>query len=98
MSKEDLTFENVLAVFANYLAKDDCVEIIKTSRGYAVIEWDDCLGSWIEIQHCPSPVALQENLLGHVASFLEYGYTSTHRKLTEIECEQIRSQLPISHS
>lgn len=98
MKSGDLTFGKVLAAFEEYLSQDDCVEVIRTSRGYAVIEWDAQLGSWTEIEHCPSPAVLQENLLSHMTSFLEYGFTSGNRKLTENEQEQIQAQLPRSRS
>ena len=52
------------------------MEFIKTTRGNAVIEWDNRLGSWTETEHCPSPAALQDNLQKHMISLLEYGYTS----------------------
>ena len=83
------TFEKVLAAFHDYLTQDDCVEVTQTSRGYAVIEWDDLLGNWTEIEHCPSPTDLQQALLEAMASFLEYCYTSGDRELTEVEKEQI---------
>ena len=92
MASEVLTFEKVLAVFQDYLTRDDCVELIQTSRGYAVIEWDERLVNWIGIEHCPSPAVLQENLLSHMAAFLEYRLTSGGRELTETEKSQIRQQ------
>ena len=98
MKNENLIYSKVLAAFADYLKQDDCVEVVKTSRGYAVIEWDERLGSWTEIEHCPSPVALQENLLSHIVNFLEYGCNSKNRKLTGKEREQIQAQLPRSRS
>lgn len=85
MSNEEFTFEKVLSIFGDYLAKDDCVEVVKTSRGYAVIEWDDRLGSWIEIEHCPSPTDLQNTLLSDMATFMEYSYTAGNRELSDAE-------------
>ena len=38
MANNALSFDKVLAAFADYLAQDDCVEVVKTSRGYAVID------------------------------------------------------------
>lgn len=90
---EDLTFEKVLAAFHDYLAQDDCVEVAKTSRGYAVIEWDDRLGSWTGIEHCSSPAKLHENLLNRMACFLEYGFTSGKRLLSPTEKLQIKEQV-----
>ena len=89
---KNLTFEKVLGMFRDYLAQDDCVEAIKTSRGYAVIEWDDRLESWTGIEHCSSPAKLHENLLNRMASFLEYSFTSGGRELTDEEKNQIEKQ------
>ena len=90
---ENLTFEKVLGLFRDYLAQDDCVEVVKTSRGYAVIEWDDRLESWTGIEHCSLPAKLHEILLAHAASFLEYGFTSGSRELTDVEKHKIQMQL-----
>ena len=35
-----LTFEKVMAVFKDYLAEDARYEIVMTSHGYTVLEWD----------------------------------------------------------
>lgn len=75
MSANPLDFNCVMSTFQTYLAKDDCVEFIKTTRCYAVIEWDNRLSCWTEIEHCPSTAALQDNLQNHMVSLLEYGYT-----------------------
>lgn len=90
---ENLTFEKVLAAFRDYLTQDDCVEVIQTSRGYAVIEWDERLENWTEIEHCTSPAKLHENLLNRMACFLEYGFTSGKRLLSPTEKLQIEEQV-----
>ena len=93
MKSGDLTFGKVLAAFEEYLSQDDCVEVIQTSRGYAVIEWDARLSSWTEIEHCPSPADLQQALLEAMASFLEYRYTGGDRELTDAEKQNIKNSL-----
>ena len=43
MDKEDqtmLTFEKVLAVFADYLQQDPLYEVILTSHGYTLMAWE----------------------------------------------------------
>lgn len=75
MTANPLDFNSVMSTFQTYLAKDDYVEFIKTTRGYAVIEWDNRLSSWTEIEHYPSTATLQGNLQNHMVSLLEYGYT-----------------------
>lgn len=93
MKNENLDFEKVLAAFQDYLAKDDCVEVIKTTRGCAVIQWDDRQNNWEEIEHCPSPAILQQTLLDTMATFLECGYTSGKRDLTDAEKHEIQALL-----
>ena len=92
MANADLTFDKVLATFRDYLSKDEWVEVVKTSRGYAVIEWDDHLNSWVQIEHCPSPTALQKALFENMADYLEYSYTFGARELTAMEKMQIAEQ------
>ncbi len=76
MTANPLDFHTVMSSFQTYLAKEDYVEFIKTTRDYAVIEWDNRLSNWTEIEHCPSTATLQDNLQNHMVSLLEYGYTS----------------------
>lgn len=90
MVDRPLDFNSVLAAFKAYLAKDDCVEVVKTSRGYAFIQWDNCLENWIEIQHCATADILQSILLGSLDSFLEYGYTGDGTKLSDAEITEIK--------
>ena len=35
-----LTFEKVMEVFKDYLTEDTRYEVVMTSRGYTVLEWD----------------------------------------------------------
>ena len=92
MTSNALNFEKVLAAFEEYLSQDACVEVVKTSRGYAVIDWDDHLNTWAQIEHCPSPADLQQALLDAMASFLEYRYTGGDRELANAEKTQIAEQ------
>lgn len=92
MTNNTLNFEKVLAAFQDYLSQDDCVEVVKTSRGYAVIDWDDHLNTWVQIEHCPSPADLQQALLDAMASFLEYRCTGGNRELTDAEKKSITEQ------
>lgn len=41
-----LTFEKVLTVFKDYLAEDTIFEILMTSRGYTIMEWDEKTRDW----------------------------------------------------
>lgn len=50
-----LTFEKILTVFREYLNKDERYEILITSRGYTVMEWDSVRKDWAGAQFCPTP-------------------------------------------
>ena len=47
-----LTFEKVLEVFKNYLTEDDMYEVIFTSHGYTLLEWDRQCGEWTGVKLC----------------------------------------------
>ena len=90
MVDNHLDFNSVMSTFKAYLAKDDCVEVVKTARGYAFIQWDNRLENWIEIQHCATADILQGILLGSLDSFLEYGYTGDGTKLSDADRAEIK--------
>ena len=58
-----LTFEKVLDIFKNYLADDDMYEIVMTSHGYTVMEWDGRLGDWADSRLCKTPQDMADILL-----------------------------------
>ena len=35
-----MTYEKVLAVFQDYLAEDKACEVLTSSQGYLVVDWD----------------------------------------------------------
>ena len=43
-----LTFETVLTVFQAYLEKDPAYEVVQTSRGPTVLEWNPPGDSWCD--------------------------------------------------
>ena len=45
--KTDLTFEKVMTVFQDFLEESGAYEIVMTSHGYTILEWDDLTG-WLE--------------------------------------------------
>ena len=87
-----LTFEKVLEVFQDYLAKDSMYEIVTTSRGYTVLEWDSQLEDWSDARLCAEPQDLADALLDGLASYLEYQITQCSRECTEEDRKQIAAQ------
>ena len=55
-----LTFERVLEVFKEYLAEDEMYEVINTSHGYAILEWDSQREDWTGIQRCETPEEMRD--------------------------------------
>jgi hypothetical protein len=77
-----LTFEKVLDMFGDYLAKDLEVEIVHTSRGYLRIEWNGtslyCDGGYV----CDTPEELFDKLLDDYKGYLEIELTKGRRDAT----------------
>lgn len=90
-----LTFEKVLKVFGDYLNADDMYEIVLTSHGYTVLEWDSCLGDWIGAKRCTTPQNMADMLLYGYTGKLEYQATLARRELTEDDLAQVEAQRKI---
>lgn len=90
-----LTFEKVLDVFKDYFADDDMYEIIMTSHGYTVMEWDGCLGDWADSKLCKTPQDMADILLSGYEGYLEYQATHGDRDLTEGDLAQVEAKRQI---
>ena len=89
-----LTFEKVLEVFKDYLASDDMYEIVMTSHGYTMLEWDCRMGHWVSLKLCKTPQDMADTLLCSYEGYLEYQAT-LGRVLTEDDLAQIEIQRQI---
>ena len=49
-----LTFDKVLDVFRPFLA-EGVYEVVSTSHGYTILEWDACCQEWISVKLCATP-------------------------------------------
>lgn len=90
-----LTFEKVLEVFADYLDSDDMYEIVMTSHGYAVLEWDNRQEDWTNAKRCRTPKDMADILLYAYTGSLEYHATLARRELTEDDLAQVEVQRQI---
>ena len=90
-----LTFEKVLEVFADYLDSDDMYEIVMTSHGYTVPEWDDRQEDWTNAKRCRTPKDMADILLYAYTGSLEYQATLARRELTEDDLAQVEAQRQI---
>lgn len=59
-----LTFKKVLKVFEQFLFENGIYEIVQTSHGYTVLEWDSRAKEWAGVQLCSTPEEMAEILLG----------------------------------
>lgn len=90
-----LTFEKVLEVFKDYLASDDMYEILMTSHGYTLLEWDNRLGDWVSSKLCKTPQEMADALLCGYEGYLEYLATYGRRELNEDDLAQVAEQRKI---
>ena len=86
-----MTFEMILEVFADYLCKDKDYEVVLTSRGYAVMGWDDGQNNWNTVEHCATPQALRDHLLDAFCGFMALEMTGGDRPLTDAEERKIEA-------
>lgn len=76
----ELTFANVLGVFHEYLAEEDSCEVVTTSHGYAVLDWDAAQNDFEGAQFCSTPEQLRDVLLGRYEEYQEYLLTDHHKR------------------
>ena len=93
-----LTFEKVLAVFKDYLIEDKRYEILMSSHGYTVMEWDSKQQDWADAQFCSNPEKMKDILLDAFAGYLEYQTTHCTRPLTEAEKSDIQLSVQVLSS
>lgn len=88
-----LTFENVLSGFRDYLSEDTLYEVVMTTRGYTVMEWDEKSQDWDCAHLCRTPEDLKGFLLGAYSGHLAYKATLCRRELTDSERQEIKAQV-----
>lgn len=86
-----LTFEKVLEVFKDYLDEDDMYEVVSTSHGYTLLEWDRQCGEWTGVKLCSTPRALADALLYGYTGLLEYRATLGQRELNDVDMAQVKA-------
>ena len=84
-----LTFEKVLEVFNDYLDDDEMYEVVFTSHGYTLLEWDRQCGDWTGVKLCPTPEALVNALMYGYTGLLEYRATLGRRELNDNDRAQV---------
>ncbi len=87
-----LTFEKVLEVFKDYLAEDTRYEVIITSHGYTVLEWDSRANTWVGEELCSTPEIMRDVLLDSFTGYLEYKAILANGELSRAEQARITVQ------
>lgn len=87
-----LTFEKVMVVFKDYLAEDTRYEIVMTSHGYTVLEWDSSSNTWAGEELCATPEIMRDVLLDCFTGYLEYKAITTNGEISEAEQVGITAQ------
>ena len=87
-----LTFEKVLSVFDPFLAENGIYEIVQTTHGHTILEWDSRSQEWISVKLCATPKELAETLLDDLTGYLEYKATLGRRDLTYEDMAQVNTQ------
>ena len=83
-----LTHEKVLKVFGPYLDADPDYEVVKTSRGYTLLAWNNLREEWFSAEFCKTPEDLRDALLDAYVNYLEYVVTDEDRDPTEQEMRE----------
>lgn len=87
-----LTFEKVMDVFKDYLAEDTRYEIVMTSHGYTVLEWDSKASAWAGEELCATPEIMRDVLLDDFTGYMEYKAIIASGEVSEIERAKILAQ------
>ncbi len=87
-----LIFEKVMEVFKDYLTGDTRYEIVMTSHGYTVLEWDSSSNTWAGEELCATPEIMRDVLLDCFTGYLEYKAITTNGEISEAEQVGITAQ------
>ena len=84
-----LTFEKVLAIFADYLQQDPLYEVVLTSHGYTLMAWEPERKKWYSAEYMDTPKDLLDGLLEAYSSFREDQITDNERDMTDQEQDEL---------
>ena len=87
-----LTFEKVFSVFDPFLKENGIYEVVPTSHGHTILEWESRSQEWISVKLCATPEEMAEILLDDLTGYLEYKATLGRRDLTYEDMAQVSAQ------
>ncbi len=75
-----LTYEKILEVFQEYLSEDKSCEVLHTSRGYLVVDWESEKNRWVTSRLCQTPEHLREVLRSRYEEYQGYCLTGGYKR------------------
>ena len=77
-----MTYEKVLAVFQDYLAEDKACEVLTSSQGYQVVDWDSRKkdSEWVTSRLCQTPEHLRDVLRSRYEEYQGYKLTGGYKR------------------
>ena len=75
-----LTYEKVLEVFSKYLEEDDPCEVLHTSLGYLVVDWNSMTDRWVTSRLCQTPKQLRDALRSHYENYQGNKLTNGYKR------------------
>ncbi len=85
------TYGKVLGAFKDYLSEDKSCEVLNTSRGYLVVDWESTMDRWVTSRLCQTPEHLRDALRSHYEEYQTCRVTGGYkREPTPQEAEKIQ--------
>lgn len=75
-----MTNKKVLEVFSDYITTDDSCEVLYSSRGYLVVDWDSMSDRWVTSRLCKTPKQLRDALRSHYEDYQGYKLTGGYKR------------------
>ena len=77
-----LTYKKVLEVFKDYLAEDESCEVLTTSQGYLVVDWNSRKSDseWVTSRLCQTPENLRDVLRSRYEEYQGYKLTGGYKR------------------
>ena len=75
-----MTNKKILEVFKDYIAADDSCEVLQSSHGYLVVDWESTVDRWVTSRLCKTPQQLRDTLRTHYENFQGYTLTKGYKR------------------
>lgn len=86
-----MTYEKIIKVFKDFLDRDE-IELLETSRGYALLIWDAPSAKYGVVEHIYSPERMLEVLIEEYKIVETISITNGDRDETEEECRIVQEK------